>query len=175
VVVNVDVRDLVAGLGGELTMPGHDDPALVSSDTLRRILCDSGLTYVVTQAVCADETAGSEPRSNLPGLLRARAVDVLYVGREHRTAPPRLRRALEARDRHCQAPGCRRSPRRCNAHHVQHWEDGGATTISNCLLLCERHHLALHAGQLTITRDPTKGPTESGCFQVHPPDRPPMP
>ena len=172
VVVNVDVRDLVAGLGGELTMPGHDEPVLVSSDTVRRILCDSGLTYVVTQPVGADETAGSEPGSKLPGLLRARAIDVLYVGREQRTAPPRLRRALEARDRHCQAPGCRRSSRRCNAHHVQHWEDGGETTIANCLLLCERHHRALHARHLTITRDPSKRPTESGWFQVHPPDRP---
>ena len=126
------------------------------------------LTHLITRG------SGSTERGTigLSELLRDEAVDVLYVGRELRTAPPRLRRALEARDRHCQAPGCRRHPRRCNAHHVRHWQDGGDTTIANCLLLCERHHRALHADQLTITRDLTKRPTETGYFRVHPPDRP---
>jgi hypothetical protein len=177
-ILTVGARDLVAGLGGELTMPGRDEPVLVSSDTVRRILCDTGLTYVITQPVgChGDEgTARPDASAGLPDLLRTRAIDVLYVGREERTAPLRLRRALEARDRHCQAPGCRRSPRRCNAHHVQHWEHGGDTSIANCLLLCERHHRALHADQLTITPDPGKRPTETGYFRVHPPDRPPTP
>jgi hypothetical protein len=177
-VLTVDARDLAAGLGGELAMPGRDEPVLVSTDTVRRVLCDTGLTYLITQPVGCDsgyETAGPAAASGLPDLLRSRAVEVLYVGREERTAPLRLRRALEERDRHCQAPGCRRSPRRCNAHHVVHWEHGGDTTIANCLLLCERHHRALHAGQLTISRDPMKRPTETGYFRVHPPDRPPEP
>ena len=167
-VLNVDVRDLEAGLGGELTVPGRDDAVLLSSEAVRRILCDTGLTHLITRG------SGSTERGTigLSELLRDEAVDVLYVGRELRTAPPRLRRALEARDRHCQAPGCRRHPRRCNAHHVRHWQDGGDTTIANCLLLCERHHRALHADQLTITRDLTKRPTETGYFRVHPPDRP---
>ena len=177
-ILTVDARDLVAGLGGELSMPGRDEPVLVSSDTVRRILCDTGLTHVITQPVGCDgngDAAGLAAGPGLPDLLRSRAVDVLYVGREERTAPLRLRRALEVRDRHCQAPGCRRSPRRCNAHHVVHWEHGGDTSIANCLLLCERHHRALHADQLTITRDPGKRPTETGYFRVHPPDRPPTP
>ncbi len=170
-VLHVDVRDLIAGLGGELGVPGQDDPFLVSSDTVRRILCDTGLTHVITQQAGCGTTTETVP-GRLPELLRSKAVDVLYVGREERTAPPRLRRALEARDRHCQAPGCGRHPRRCNAHHVQHWEHGGDTTIANCLLLCERHHRALHAGQLTISRDHSRKPTETGYFRVHPPDRP---
>ncbi len=172
-VLHVDARDLLAGLGGELTVPGHDEPFLVSSDTVRRILCDTGLTYVITQP--GTDCQATTRSGGLPELLRSKAVDVLYVGREDRTAPPRLRRALEARDRHCQAPGCGRHPRRCNAHHVQHWEHGGDTTIANCLLLCERHHRALHAGQLTITRDHDRRPTETGYFRVHPPDRRPSP
>ena len=190
-VMHVDVRDLLAGLGVELTMPGSDDPVLLSSDAARRILCDSGLSYVITQPIGADDHGGAalvlddaagltpcapqtDPRASvhLPDLLRERAVDVLYVGREDRTVSPRLRRALEARDCHCQAPGCRRGLRRCHAHHVQHWEHAGDTSIANCLLLCERHHRAVHAGQLSITRDPTRRPTESGYFRVHPPDRP---
>ena len=163
----------LAGLGGELTLPRHDDPVLLSSDAVRRILCDTGLTHVITQPVAGRSDVGADGAgTGLPDLLRTEAVDVLYVGREFRTAPPRLRRALEARDRHCQAPGCGRHPRRCNAHHVQHWEHGGDTTIANCLLLCERHHRALHAGQLTITRDNSKRPTETGYFQVHPSEQP---
>ena len=171
-VLNVDVRDLEAGLSGELTMPGRDDAVLLSSDAVRRILCDTGLTHLITRG---SGSTGQGTIGGLPELIRRVAVDVLYVGREFRTAPPRLRRALEARDRHCQAPGCRRHSRRCNAHHVQHWQDGGDTTIANCLLLCERHHRALHADQLTIIRDGTKRPTETGYFRVHPPDRPPTP
>jgi len=174
-VMNVDVRDLVAGLGGELTMPGQDEPVLLSTSTVRRILCDTGLSHVVVQPSGRGGETELASASGLPDLLRMEAVDVLYVGREVRTAPPRLRRALEARDRHCQAPGCRRHVRRCHAHHVQHWEHGGETTIANCLLLCERHHRAVHAEQLTVSLDPTRRPTESGYLQVHPPDRPARP
>ena len=182
-VLHVDAGDLRAGFGGELAMPGRDEPLLVPSTTVHRILCDAGLTYVVTQPVGCRAARPGEAADDrdlpdlpdLPDLLRRRAAEVLYVGREFRTAPPRLRRALETRDRHCTAPGCRRSPRRCNAHHVDHWEHGGETTIANCLLLCERHHRALHSGQLTITRDQSRRPTEPGYFRVHPPDRQPTP
>jgi hypothetical protein len=179
-VLHVEVRDLLAGLGGELTMPGHDEPTLISSDTVRRILCDTDLTHILITALAADRapegSAATGPAGDsLPDLLRRQAVEVLYVGRAQRTAPPRLRRALEARDRHCQAPGCQRSPRRCHAHHVAHWEHGGDTSIANTLLLCERHHRALHSGQLTITRQPDRRPTQSGYFHVHPPDRTPTP
>ena len=59
--------------------------------------------------------------------------------------------------------------------YIHACDNTGDTTIANCLLLCERHHRALHAGQLTITRDPIKKPTETGYFRVHPPDRPPTP
>jgi len=172
-VLHVDVRDLRAGLGGELTIPGQDNTVMVPGDTVLRVLCDTGLTHVITQQTgCAAPTGPGA--GGLPELLRSTAIDVLYVGREFRTAPPRLRRALEARDRHCQAPGCGRHPRRCNAHHVQHWEHGGETTIANSLLLCERHHRALHAGALTIVTDHSKRPTETGYFRVHPADRPPQ-
>ncbi|MND08750.1 hypothetical protein D3C83_315970 [compost metagenome] len=31
-------------------------------------------------------------------------------------------------------------------HHVQHWAQGGATSLDNCLLLCEHHHRLVHEG-----------------------------
>ena len=67
---------------------------------------------------------------------------VLDVGRKTRTIPPAIRRALTARDRRCRFPGCQ--SRHCDAHHVQHWADGGPTRLQNLVLLCRRHHRAVH-------------------------------
>jgi hypothetical protein len=69
--------------------------------------------------------------------------------------PPSIRRALLARDTHCRFPGC--SARRCDAHHLQHWIDGGATSLDNLMLLCRRHHRAVHEGgfELRPRRDGT--------------------
>ena len=67
---------------------------------------------------------------------------VLDVGRKTRTIPPAIRRALAARDHRCRFPGC--SCRHCDAHHVRHWASGGATRLDNLVLLCRRHHRAVH-------------------------------
>src|SRR5262245_44725708 len=48
------------------------------------------------------------------------------LGRRARVVPPRLRRALEARDGGCRYPGCT-AARRLRAHHVTHWAHGGST------------------------------------------------
>jgi hypothetical protein len=69
------------------------DGAYVSAETSRRIACDAS-TVVMRHA--PDGT-------------------VLDVGRKRRTIPPAIRRALTARDRHCQFPGC--TARHCDAHH----------------------------------------------------------
>lgn len=63
---------------------------------------------------------------------------------------PAQRRALAARDRHCVAYGCSRPPAFCDAHHLIHREDGGATTLSNLVLLCRRHHVRWHQGRLQL-------------------------
>ncbi len=68
--------------------------------------------------------------------------EVLNVGRRRRTISPALRRALAARDGHCRFPGC--AATRCDAHHVEHWAHGGATALDNLVLLCRRHHRAVH-------------------------------
>ena len=69
---------------------------------------------------------------------------IVGVGRRTRTVPPSLRRALEARDRGCRFPGC--GLRFTDAHHVKHWADGGDTNLANLVLLCRRHHRAVHEG-----------------------------
>ncbi len=58
------------------------------------------------------------------------------------------RRALAVRDQGCAARGCTRPPALCDAHHLQHREDGGDTTLHNLVLLCRRHHLMWHQGRL---------------------------
>ena len=75
---------------------------------------------------------------------------VLGVSRKARTIPPSIRRALAARDTSCRFPGC--TSRRCDAHHIEHWSDGGATRLDNLVLLCRRHHRAVHEGGFGVIR-----------------------
>lgn len=77
---------------------------------------------------------------------------VLDVGRKTRTIPPSIRRALAARDSQCRFPGC--TSRRCDAHHIDHWANGGATSVDNLVLLCRRHHRAVHEGGFRLVRNP---------------------
>jgi hypothetical protein len=121
------------------------DGTHVSPETSRRIACDAS-TVVMRHA-----PDGS----------------VLDVGRKRRTIPPAIRRALAARDRHCQFPGC--TARHCDAHHIHHWSDGGATRLTNLALLCKRHHRAVHEEGFTLTRAP------DGSVTVSRPDGRPLP
>jgi hypothetical protein len=67
------------------------------------------------------------------------------------SVPTPIRRALAARDGRCRFPGC--TARRCDAHHVTHWLDGGGTSLDNFMRLCRRHHTLLHEGGFSIERD----------------------
>jgi len=77
----------------------------------------------------------------------------LDLGRSHRVVPPHLRRALDLRDKGCVFTGCHAPTHWCDAHHLVHWIDGGATSEQNSALLCERHHTKVHHG-FRIERDP---------------------
>jgi Domain of unknown function (DUF222)/HNH endonuclease len=72
------------------------------------------------------------------------------AGRTTRQISRRLRRALEHRHPTCAVPGCG-ATRGLHAHHLQHWEDGGATELANLVLLCPYHHRLHHRGLITIT------------------------
>ena len=82
-----------------------------------------------------------------PETVRRLACDASVVqhGRRSRTIPSALRRALQRRDRGCRFPGCE-NHRFVDAHHVDHWAQGGETTLHNLVLLCRRHHRAVHEG-----------------------------
>jgi hypothetical protein len=71
--------------------------------------------------------------------------------RKTRTISTPLRRALLARDHHCQFPGCANTTF-VDGHHIQHWAHGGDTTLDNLLLLCRHHHRFVHEHGYTITK-----------------------
>lgn len=93
----------------------------LSPATARRLCCDASLVPVLEDA----------------------SGNVLNVGRKTRAIPPSIRRALHIRDHGCRFPGCCES-RFVDAHHVQHWCDGGETRRDNLVLLCRHHHRLLH-------------------------------
>jgi hypothetical protein len=74
------------------------------------------------------------------------------VGRKQRTVSTPLRRALHARDRCCTFPGCHRK-RYLAGHHLEHWINGGETTLDNLRLLCTYHHRLLHEGGFSIVKE----------------------
>jgi hypothetical protein len=167
VTLTVHLDDLTHGIGGTLRLPGIGD-AVLPNASVARILCDADLTGVLTRPT--DCTEGSRSGScGLADVVRDRGREVLHVGRAHRTAPPRLRKALEVRDQHCAAPGCRIDPSRCEAHHVHEWEHGGSTDLDNMVLLCTRHHHAVHEGRMTISRRPEHPPGHPDHWQLAPP------
>ncbi len=74
----------------------------------------------------------------------------LDVGRASRTIPDGLRRAVAARDRGCAHPGCTRPVSWCEIHHILPWEAGGATALSNLVMLCTVHHRQIHSSGWSV-------------------------
>jgi hypothetical protein len=165
VTLTVHVDELVHGIGGTLRLPGIGEQLLPPA-SVARILCDADLTGVLTRPT---NTGATTNEGGLADVIRERGREVLHVGRAHRTAPPRLRRALEVRDQHCAAPGCHIDPSRCEAHHVHEWEHGGSTDLDNMVLLCTRHHHAVHDGRMSIRRRPEHPPGHPDHWQLAPP------
>jgi hypothetical protein len=126
VVVHVDAAVLA-----DPDQPGQsvlEDGAHCSAEQSRRIACDA------SRVIMKHDTEGR----------------VIEVGARTRTIPPALRRALQSRDRGCRFPGC--GSRFTQGHHIQHWANGGPTTLSNLASLCRRHHRAVHEEGFTIER-----------------------
>jgi hypothetical protein len=69
------------------------------------------------------------------------------------TIPAHLWTALRVRDGGCRYPGCDRRPSWCDAAHAIAVDDGGATHLSQLVLLCREHHRLIDLGRWTITVD----------------------
>jgi len=128
VVVHVDAAVLA-----DPARPGQsvlEEAGHVSAETSQRLGCDA------SRVVMRHDADGQ----------------IVEVGARTRTIPPALRRALLHRDRSCRFPGCHVSVGQ--GHHLQHWAQGGPTRLSNLVLLCRRHHRAVHEEGYQVTRGP---------------------
>ena len=105
----------------------------IPAETARRLACDAAITPVFL---------GSES-------------DQPQAGHTSRSISGSLRKALVVRDKGCRFPGCDRPPDWTDAHHLDHWADGGKHVMENLVLLCRRHHRKVHeeGWQLGITAD----------------------
>jgi hypothetical protein len=106
----------------------EDGPSM-AAETARRFSCDASVVELT-------ENDDGEP---------------LNVGRKTRIISAPLRRALNSRDKGCRFPGCANS-RYMDAHHIEHWANGGETKPSNLVSLCRFHHRAVHEGGIRIER-----------------------
>lgn len=79
--------------------------------------------------------------------------EVLDAGREQRLFTAAQTRAIIARDKRCQYPGCHAPPGEGEIHHsIAWWAQFGSTNIRLGLLLCWHHHDYVHAHAITIER-----------------------
>ncbi len=89
-------------------------------------------------------------------LLTYRLGRLIGIHPAQRTPNRATRRYLARRDQGCVHPLC--SQRRwLHAHHIVHWRDHGESVPANLVLLCPRHHRALHLGEFSIAGDPEAG------------------
>ncbi|GAC1365747.1 MAG: HNH endonuclease signature motif containing protein [Actinomycetota bacterium] len=142
VVLHVDAAALAGGAG---VADLEDGPAL-PIQVARRLACYAWLEVVAE---------GGE--------------GALGIGRARRQVPAWLARHLRQRDQGCRFPGCG-SRRHLQAHHIQHWAEGGPTDAANLVMVCRRHHRLVHERGWSISL--TQG---SDLAFVRPDGRPYLP
>lgn len=135
VVIHLDAARLADNRSGSGSAEPHRPSARIDhgpglpDSVVRRLLCDGRVRTLLTK----DE-------------------HILDVGRTHRLVTKKQYRALLKRhDGHCAHPGCP-NMKKLHAHHVTPWMVGGLTNLDNLVLICERHHVALHDGAYRIRK-----------------------
>jgi hypothetical protein len=150
--LTMNLTDLQSLSGFGVTETGEQ----LSASAIRRLCCDADV---------------------IPAVLGG-CSEVLDVGRRVRLASTAIWKAIVARDVHCRFTGCTRPPIMCHAHHIEHWIDGGETSLHNLILLCGHHHRLIHAGPWKIRRaapngfvfDPPPGTTRQRTGRPRPND-----
>ncbi len=112
-------------------LSGNAGRSALPIESVKRLCCDG-------KAVVLTENDKGEP---------------LSIGRKSRVMPKAIERALRTTDNGCcQFPGCG-NRRFLHSHHVEHWSNGGDTSLNNLMLLCTRHHTLAHEGGFRIEKD----------------------
>jgi hypothetical protein len=136
IVVHIDYELLAGGageqqLGAERTCRTSNGSEL-TVETIRRLACEAEI---------------------IPLVLDGKSVP-LDVGKSKRLATAYQRRALAAVHETCAVDGCSVKFSHCEPHHIDYWENGGATDFNNLVPLCSRHHHAAHEGGWKLNLNP---------------------
>jgi hypothetical protein len=173
--MNPDVIDKMIALArtaAEADIPG--DAAAVTPDGSPRVRSGalspqawSALRYAMAR-LAVDLVSGP---AGVAAVLRRGLLDKPYntpslpldIGYSD-SIPAHIRRAVLLRDRTCAWPRCGRPAVYCDVHHLRHKQDGGETSVANCVLVCQFHHdvclhrrgwqLILHPDGTTEARSP---------------------
>jgi hypothetical protein len=139
IAITIDWQTVVAG-HGEVQV---DELGVLPFDEVRRLLADAGVSRILVDA------------EQVP----------LEAGRQVRTVPAGLWRALKLRDGGCIRPGCSIPAEWCQiAHLEQPYRLGGRLSPLNAALLCHQHHgLFDHNGWRVVW--------EGNRPVLHPPER----
>ena len=124
-------HDSAARLAARALLATAGGPLRLTPETIRRLACDARLQLIFTDQ--GQVLGTTDPTDDIPLAVR---------------------RALWARDQGCRFPGCTAPAHWTDAHHVTYREHGGPTTLDNLVLLCRRHHTAVHEGGWRLTLDP---------------------
>jgi Domain of unknown function (DUF222)/HNH endonuclease len=145
-----DPADVPAGTPAPARTPGHPaDPA--------RCHVEDGPAISVTTAQMLACTAA------LSWMIHDHDGSILDLGRRRRRPTSAQRRAARERDHgRCRYPGC--ESRRTDLHHIQHWANGGRTSLDNLINLCKHHHMLIHDRGYLIAAQP------GGTFSFYQPD-----
>jgi hypothetical protein len=144
------LHQLLAGYGSSpqaATRHGHtatldlvvDIETLQGKDTGRLPLLEGQPISVARARLLACE-AGI-----IPSVFNYATGEAVELGRALRLPNAALRRKLELEQPEgCAWHGCDRPVAWAEAHHIQHWADGGPTAAENLILLCRFHHGRIH-------------------------------
>jgi hypothetical protein len=89
----------------------------------------------------------------IPSVFNYTSGEAVELGRAMRLPNAALRRKLELEQPEgCAWHGCDRPVAWTEAHHIQHWADGGPTAAENLILLCRFHHGRIHTAGWTVEK-----------------------
>ena len=129
-VANIDVSDLLAGLGAATL----DGGVRISAGEARRLACEASI---------------------LPLVMSGDSVP-LDLGRGQRLHSHHQRLALSATHDSCAVGGCERPFTWCEIHHQRlSWAKGGDTDLDNGLPLCGYHHRRAHDDRWDLRQHPS--------------------
>ena len=103
----------------------------------------------------------------------------LEIGRTNYRLPETIKRWIRMRDTKCTFPGCTNHTPDNDTDHLQAWDHGGTTNVSNLAQLCPKHHRLKHHSQWTpdpaTTKEPPgwTSPTGRHYQPEHPDPQPP--